>query len=207
MNRALVDYIPETEAFGDESSILGEVSGQAFLDEFDEMELAADLLEVRDEAALERLLARLLRRRSAAGNKDGAVAARALRPLLKQAARRAIPAGGANRASGAPRGDAENEAALYFGLDPEGLSDEDREFEVARSFVRFADAALRQALAAASQHPASPSSARRAALLAARRHAPGLIRTLAPYTPSGPSAPAGTGRWQRQGRNLVIVGC
>jgi len=62
-----------------------------------------------------------------------------------------------------------------FGLELEGLSAEDRELEVARRFVRYASATTKNALSA--PPTANPESvAKRAAAMAGRILAPGLIR-------------------------------
>ena len=66
-------------------------------------------------------------------------------------------------------------AGWVFGLELEGLSAEDREFEVARRFARFASATTKNALSA--PPTANPQTvAKRAAAVAGRRLAPGLIR-------------------------------
>ena len=104
-----------------------------------------------------------------------------------------------------------NAAADLFGLELEGLSSEDREFEVARSFVRFADAACRNAASAPPNAP--PQAVAQAALTAAaRQHAPGLLQAAQPATPSGGQGSGNgngqprSGRWVRQGRVIVIEG-
>ncbi|WP_374583313.1 hypothetical protein [Pseudoduganella sp.] len=67
-------------------------------------------------------------------------------------------------------------AARMLGLELEGLSAEDREFETARQFMRFAGLASRRARQAAR---GDPRQVRRAALaLAARSIAPGLMPAL-----------------------------
>lgn len=67
-------------------------------------------------------------------------------------------------------------AAHMLGMELEGLSSEDREFETARQFMRFAGLAARRARQAAR---GDPRQLRRAALaLAARSHAPGLMPAI-----------------------------
>ncbi|WP_183441881.1 hypothetical protein [Pseudoduganella violacea] len=70
--------------------------------------------------------------------------------------------------------DAKLKAARLFGLELEGLSPEDKEFELALHFTRFALDTARNALAA----PGDDAAARvRSGLMqSARRHAPGLLR-------------------------------
>jgi len=66
-------------------------------------------------------------------------------------------------------------AGRMFGIELEGLIAEDREFEVKRRFVRFASATTKNALSAPTA--ANPQTvAKRAAAMAGRRFAPGLIR-------------------------------
>jgi hypothetical protein len=67
-------------------------------------------------------------------------------------------------------------AGRMLGMELEGLSSEDREFETARQFMRFAGLAARRARQAAR---GDPRQLKKAALaLAARRHAPGLMPVI-----------------------------
>jgi hypothetical protein len=93
-----------------------------------------------------------------------------------------------------------------FGLELEGMSPQDQEYEVARRIVRLAGAATQQAVAAPSTM--APQDAARAAVVeAARRHAPGLLGAAAKPSTTGPSASARSGRWIRRGRTIIIVNC
>ncbi len=75
-------------------------------------------------------------------------------------------------------------AGRLLGLELEGLSAEDREFETARQFMRFAGLAARRARQAAR---GDPRQLRRAALnLAARQYAPGLLPAIASITERNP---------------------
>ena len=145
------------------------------LDKTREMELASQLLEMTDEAGLDQFLGRLIQRAGrAAGRPADSSAGRGLRGILKGAAKKALPmlGGAVGGSSGGPAGSqlAANAGGL-FGLELEGLSDEDQEFEVARRLVRFSDAAAKNlASAAASETPQQAASA------AAKRHVPGMIR-------------------------------
>jgi hypothetical protein len=191
----------ETVAGGLETMATGE------LGETMELELASELLEVASEQELEQFLGSLMSR--AVGGAKAFVASpagRQLKALLRQAAKRALPvvgraagewirpgagAAGARMASGVGR---------MFGLELEGLSQEDQEFEVARGFVRFAaDAARRAAVA---PRAAPPTATVRSALTgAARRHAPGLVSTGARGR-----GHRSRGRWVRRGNTIVITG-
>ena len=68
-----------------------------------------------------------------------------------------------------PRRTSAEAAARVFGLEPEGMSPEDRDFEIARQFVRFARAATLHAVTAPAPDPAT------AVAQAGRLFAPGLV--------------------------------
>jgi hypothetical protein len=96
-----------------------------------------------------------------------------------------------------------------FGLELEGLSAEDREFEVARRYVSFAGEAVKNlALAPSSSDPRA--AANTAAALAAQTHAPGLLRPdqqTAMEPPGSARLPTGhSGRWLRRGNKIVLYG-
>jgi hypothetical protein len=173
------------------------------LHEAQEMELASELLEVSNEQELEHFLGKLLSTASGAARSfASSPTGRQLGGILRQTAKRALPVLG--RAAGEwvrPGGGAAgarlaSAAGNLFGLELEGLSHEDREFEVARSFVRFATDAVRRA---ASAPPAAPPDAvvNGAVAAAARRYAPGLL---------GRSGRRRSGRWVRRGSSIVIYG-
>jgi hypothetical protein len=136
--------------------------------------------------------------------------------ILKGAARQALPVVGralggyVGGASGADVGGRVAQAAgKYLGLELEGLSAEDQEFEAAKSFVRFAGETVKNAAAAPPTAPPQ-SVAQAAALQAAKRLAPGLLPGVsAPRSAmqAGRPVPTRTGRWLRRGRNIVIVNC
>ena len=73
------------------------------------------------------------------------------------------------------RGDLAQQAGSLLGLELEGLSPPDQEFETARQLVRFAGSAYRHA-AWAPRNMSPSAAARSAAARAARRYAPGLWR-------------------------------
>ena len=82
-----------------------------------------------------------------------------------------------------------------LGLELEGLSPEDQEFEVARRVVRLAgDAAVK----AAAAPPSAPAGkvVNKAIAAAAKKHAPGL---------AGPGGRR-SGRWIRRGRRIIVLG-
>ena len=168
-----------------------------------EVALASELLEVQTSAELEQFLGTLLRRAVGAGRKFARSATgRALGGLLKQAATGALPmVADAVNPQAAGLAGPEGPSAAELGLELEGLSQEDREFEVARAFVRFADAAAR---IAAQAPPATPptQTAGAAATAAARRHLPGLLVPTAARSRGREHS----GRWVRQGNEIVVDG-
>jgi len=185
---------------------------EGVFDETEEMELAAELLEVTDEAELDQFLGRLIKRAGRAiGRFARSSTGRALGGILKGAARKALPiVGGAlGTAFGGPAGGAigsrlASTAGGIFGLELEGLSAEDQEFEVARRFVRFSgEAAKNAALAPPAADPSSAAKA--AAVKAAKRHAPGLLR-VSPTSPPAYGVRERSGRWIRRGSKIIIMG-
>jgi len=194
--------------------------------EAEEMEFAANLLGVAGEGELDQFLGDLI-------NKAGRVIrnfarsdiGRTLGGVLKQGAKIALPAvGGAlgtlvgGPAGGMIGGKLASAAGSLFGLELEGLSPEDQEFEVARRFVRFAGTAARGAAQNGRRMPPR-HAVRTAVIVAARRHAPGLIKIVAgapsstvfvpepvgvDAEPVGVAATGQSGRWVRQGRKIVL---
>jgi alkanesulfonate monooxygenase SsuD/methylene tetrahydromethanopterin reductase-like flavin-dependent oxidoreductase (luciferase family) len=149
-------------------------------DEVEEMEGAAQLLEITNEFELDQFIGGLLQK--AARTIGSSIPASVLEPLahtLKGALKRMLPiVGGSSRATIASMGsDAARSvaAANAFGLELEGLSPEDQEFELARRFVRLTRAAGRRA-PRFSRRVSPRVAVRRTLVTAARRHAPGLLR-------------------------------
>jgi hypothetical protein len=196
IDRALFEAEAENEEFGEAES--HELS--------QEVALATELLEVSGEAELDRFLGKLLSTAvSAAKGFAKSDAGRAVGGVLKSAAKQALPhLGGAVGGLISPSGGALGQKAgqwlsgkFELGLETEGLSAEDREYEAARAFVRFAnETAQRAAKAGPSVPPAA--AAQRAAVTAAQRHLPGLLRP-----PTGQQR--AEGRWVRRGNRIVIL--
>jgi hypothetical protein len=169
------------EAQGEQGEIYGETEG--VFNETQEMELAAELLSVSNEQELQQFLGSLIKRAGqAVGSFVKSPVGQQLGGILKSAAKKALPVvGGAigghfGGAKGADiGGKIATQAGRIFGLELEGLSNEDQELEVARRFVRFAGAAAARAASAPRNLPPQ-QAARTAALTAARRYAPGLLR-------------------------------
>jgi hypothetical protein len=155
------------------------------LSETQELELASELLEVSSEQELEQFLGDVFH---GVGNALGQFVrsdtAQALGGILKGAAAKALPVVGraigerlAPGRGGEWGGQLAQAAGTMLGLELEGLSPQDQEFEAARQFVRLAGAAANQALLAPPR--SSPDkTARRAAAAAAERFAPGLAQEI-----------------------------
>jgi hypothetical protein len=197
----------------EEESPYGEVYGETGFEgpfsEAQEMELATELLEVSSEAELDQFLGKLISgvgrffKRSPIG--------RALGGALKSVARVALPAAGAALGSIVPGvgtaigGTLASTAGRALGLELEGLSPEDREFEIARRFVRLAgDAAMN----AAAAPPGTPPEvvAQNALAEAAQKHAPGLVPGGQPGGMPGGRRRAARGVWTRRGSTIVVHG-
>jgi hypothetical protein len=186
--------------------------GEGSLDEMEEMELAAEFLEVQDEYELDQFIGKLISRvAKGAGKFFKSPLGKKLGGFLKGAAKKLLPVAGKalGGAFGGPVGAAIGGklaagASDLLGLELEGLSPEDREFEVARQYVRFATAAVAKAAAAPPSQP--PDVVAKSAVAgAANDHAPGLVRPR----PGGPvryGAGRRTGRWIRRGNRIVLLG-
>ena len=139
--------------------------------------------------------------------------------LFKGAAKQALPAVGSaigsyfGGAGGAKIGSqAASTAGRIFGLELEGLSHEDQEYEAAKSFVQFAGTAAKNA--ALTSQAANPRAVAQSAVAAAARQlAPGLVRGAPVVTPgaSGGACPscgrgAVSGRWMRRGNKIILFG-
>ena len=179
----LTDYSPQLEMGGSALRMTGsERSTSPVFGEDEEVELAAEFLEVASERDLDHFIGELTDRASSAmdADLDGPVE-RDLGGIFKDIAKVVLPlAGGAlGFFAGGPPGAAlgsglASTVGHALGLELEGLSPEDSEFEVAKQFVRFAGAAVKNA------HDAGPTGdpakqAHEAAMEAARLHAPGLM--------------------------------
>ncbi len=191
------------------------------MSEADEMDLASELLEAEDEDEVDQFLGSLVRKMGrAVGTLAKSPAGQMLKAQLKQAASAALPnvakklgsrLGGAQGAALA--GQLADQAASMFGLESEGMSEEEAEYESARRFVRFAAEASKKALASRGD----PMVAVRNALIAAaRRHAPGLLTGVPGEAEEAEAAegpvvrvavrPGQGGRWVRRGNTIVLFG-
>jgi hypothetical protein len=205
----LTDFSPEME-YEQENA---EYQAEGIFSETEEMELTAELLNVSNEQELEQFLGDLISKAgSLVGRAAGAVkdfanssVGQAVGGVLKSAAGAALPWAG--RALGAVvggpigaqiGGGLASMAGNALGLELEGLSSEDREFEATRQFVKFAGETVKNALEAAPNiDPKLVAHA--AAVESARLHAPGLFNDVPATNPR-------SGRWVRHHRVIVLHG-
>ena len=209
IDRTLLEFDPESEYYESaegEEEYAAETIG--VFNEDEENELAAELLAVTKEDELDQFLGGLIRRAGKAiGGFVRSPTGQQLGGILKGAAKQALPILGSavgghfGGAKGAQFGSRVATAAgNLFGLETEGLSAEDREYEVARRFVRFAGAAVQNATAASGQPAQTPQQAVAAA---AQQHAPGLLSRGVAGVQKGSER---TGRWIRRGSRIVLMG-
>jgi hypothetical protein len=198
--------------YDDESEIAGDALGLSTFAEAEEMELAAELLTITSEEELDQFLGKIFKKAWRGIRK---VASKVVRPLggaLKAVAKTALPfVGGAlgsfipipgvGTAVGTALGGALSKA---LEMEYEGLSPEDQEFELARSFVRLAGSAAQQA--AQAQPGVDPQIVVRNALVtAARQQVPALAKGGG--APSrAKTAQRRSGRWVRRGQTVVVLG-
>jgi hypothetical protein len=145
-----------------------------------EYELTHELLAVRNEAELDRFLGKLVK---SAGTFLNSGVGKAVGGVLKNVARVALPVAGAALGSallpGVGTALGGKLGSLAGGLlevgEAEAMSEFEAEFEAANQFVKFGRATSRNAGLAGPQVPPK-TVARAAAVAAARKHAPGLVR-------------------------------
>jgi hypothetical protein len=213
LDRTLRSQEMETESYDFESQLFegeGDYEGETLdeISEEEENELAAELLAVSDEGELDEFFRNLLKKaRGAVGP--------ALKKYLVPLAKKAIPlaATAVGGYFGGPAGakiggKIGNFATTLFETDFESMDPEVADLEMAKSFVRFANAAANNAAATAGR--GDPTTvARNAVVDAAKVHAPGLLRPRGNGrgTASGTrTRRANSGRWIRRGGRIVLLG-
>jgi hypothetical protein len=206
------DYSPQMEFQGGSPETYFSGAPEAgVLSDSHEMDLAAEFLDLEDEAELEHFLGGLISDiGSALGKVVKSPIGHAVGGVLKQVAKTALPiAGGAlGGVVGGPIGamigsNLASIAGSALGLELEGLSPEDREYEASRRFVRFACQTVANALQA---HPyGDPEAvAHDAAVEAARAHAPGLMNIASIGWRREPQRRSG--RWIRHRDRIILFG-
>jgi hypothetical protein len=201
--------LPEGPAHGAVTPWPGSRAVPPQLSEWREAELISELLDVTSDQELGQYLGQVISGTArAVGSFARSETGQALGRVLKSVAHLVLPTVGRPIGTrfGAPAGvdlgtAAAQRAGPLLGLELEGMSHEDREFEIARQFVKFAHAAAAEAAVRPAGAPGMPA-ARAAVGAAARRYAPGLVRLGPGPPPRGPTA----GRWIRRGTAIVLIG-
>ena len=214
-NESTFEFNPEMTSFENEQFEYGQSEWGEVFNESELMELTAELLEVTNEEELDRFLGGLIKKVGGAiGKVVKSPIGQAVGGVLKGVAKKALPiAGGALGAYfGGPLGakigsGLASAAGSALGLELEALSQEDREFEGGKQFVRFAADTVKNAAVAPPQVDPR-TAAQSAAAAAAQKFAPNLLRPGigAAVPPPVPGKSRG-GRWIRRGRNIIIVNC
>jgi len=198
--------------YGQELETYGEYSQESPFSEAEEMELAAELLTIQSEDELEQFLGKLFKK---AGGFLKSGVGQQLTGALRGIARKALPALGAAAGNfllpgigGAMGGKLASAASSMLGLELEGLSYEDQEFEIAKQVVRLGGAAATNA-AQAPQSQSPQQTAQAALTSAAQQFAPGLLQ---PGTSASPGQQRrrchhrNSGRWIRRGNGIILLG-
>ena len=168
----LTDYSPQMETAESPSHTgFGTESASGVFDEDEEIELASQLLEIKNEQEFGQFVDGLMRKAERVLNRPVEPPLEEdIGDILKSIAKVALPIAGSVLGGfvGGPPGAAlggslASAAGHAFGLELEGLSPEDSEFEVSKQFIRFAAAIVQNALAA-DPHADPARVARRAAV-------------------------------------------
>jgi hypothetical protein len=214
------EYAPEMEAayehefheaeyeheFGHEAEVFSEAELH---------ELTAELLEVGSEAELDLFLGNLIKKAGqAVGSFVRSPIGKSIGGFLKGVAKKALPIAGTALGGfvGGPIGAKIGQglgSVIGGALETEHeFSQEDREFEGAKRFVRLAGSAVNRAVKA--PRGANPVAVARSAVTGATRaYVPGLLDGA--YAADafgggyGGACGGNGGRWVRQGRNIILV--
>jgi hypothetical protein len=204
--RELVDELLDSEHEGldPEAEMFGEVGADS------ETDLAAELLEVGDEAELDHFLGKLVK---GAGRFLKSPAGKMLKTALKGVASKALPMAGSALGNmvlpgvgGAVGGQLATSLGPSLGLEAEAVSDEELQMEVAKRYVRAAKQSARQ-VAQDPRVTSSPRAVVRDAVSSAiGKNLPGLLKA----SPAGPvivrGEGAASGRWVRRGNRIILFG-
>jgi hypothetical protein len=197
------DYEYEMEAEGEVTDPEGSFN------EITEMELASELLSISNERELDYFFDGLFKKAVGWGAKLlRSPSGKVLKKLLRKVLKKGLPVLGATAgtAIGGPLGAqvggaVGDKASALFELELEGLSNEDKEFEIAKVFVRFAGNLAKEA----NDHMTgnAQQDARYALIEAAKRYAPGLIVNKNGFQNKRMQS---SGSWYRRGNKIIIVG-
>ncbi|HEU0034196.1 MAG TPA: hypothetical protein VFQ53_26390 [Kofleriaceae bacterium] len=212
------DLVFESDGFDagleelDDSELEPDASEGVF-DGIEQSELAGELLGVTSDNELDHFLGSLIKNAARKLGPIGGGLAKNLGGLLKGAIKTSLPtlATVAGGALGGPAGAMiASRATPYLssmlGMELEGLSAEDQEFEAAKQLVRLAGSAIEKAVNAAGNGGSPGDVARQAVIDAARQYAPGLVQSAGRAVAGRNGGRAQSGTWYRRGNRIVIVG-
>jgi hypothetical protein len=213
IDRTQLENSEEYGQFESEFEFGGEL--QEVFNEGEQMELAAELLEIRDEQELNYFIGNLIRKaggvlgsaiRSPLGQQLGGI----LKSSARNAALQAVPviSDAIGSRIGGRLGPSIAKGLTAFGtsaLNGEyGSVSQDSEFEGARQFVRLAADTVKNAVSAPAG--ADPKAVARSAFVnAARTTAPGLLQAVG-NSVARSGAPGQSGVWYRRGNKIVLQG-
>jgi len=210
----LTDYSPQMESAAPYSGMefVGPSASGVFSED-EELELASELLEIATEQELDEFVHGLVKSAEQAVNQVAEPAVEHdIGDILKGIAKVALPiiGGVAGGYFGGPAGAAlgsnlAGSVGHAFGLELEGLSPEDSEFEVGKQFIKFAGATVKNALEADPDMDLA-TIAHKASEKAARIYAPGLMNlseTSSPFPIN--TAHRRNGRWRSNGNGDMTM--
>ena len=213
---SLFEFTSEGESageYGENESFEFQSEQQEVFNEAEVNELASELLSVSNQQELNNFLGDIMKRAAGSlGQVMGSPLGQQLGGMLRSAAKTALPVVGSAIGNaivpglgGAVGGKLASMAGSMFGLETEGLAQEDREYEVAKQFVRFGADATQKALASTTAGTPIAAAAKTAVQQAAERFVPGLLANspLAGMS-SGRSSLPHRGVWVRHGHKIVI---
>jgi uncharacterized protein (DUF697 family) len=210
-NESLFEFTSEAEAavgYENENFEFQAEQPEVF-NEAEVNELAAELLSVANQQELNHFLGDLMKKVSSGISSP---LGQQLGGMLKSAARVALPVVGSAIGNtlvpgvgGAVGGKLASMAGSMFGLETEGMTQEDRQYEVAKQFVRFGGDATQKALALTKEGSPIPAAAKAAVQQAAERFVPGLVAN-SPSSVVSSTRPhlAHKGSWFRQGNKIIL---
>jgi peptidoglycan hydrolase-like protein with peptidoglycan-binding domain len=208
---------PETQGPPEAAGEVGQYEygeQESMLNEMQEIALAAELSGITSEQELEQFLGNLIQDigKSVKGFANSA-AGQTVGGILKSAGKLVLPIAGtaAGAYFGGPAGaqiggQLGSTATQILGLEVGEMSQQDREFETARQFVRFARDAVKRTVNAEDNLPPF-ERARQAVVEASQQYAPGLVNAAQAIADNPETLTLNrprAGRWTRQGKNIII---
>jgi len=190
------------EEFDSQSEFYPQYEERVSFTEEEEISLASELLSISSDRELDHFLGGFLKKIRNSG------AFKNLGGILKKVAKVALPIAGkaAGAFFGGPvgasiGGSLGKAASSMFEINTEGMTAEEQDFEVARRFIRFANAAS-TAVARIPDGKANDSTVKQVVKDVAKKHAPGLFRTQ----PTSRYYGGQSGRWVRRGNKVILYG-